>query len=264
MNRNLFRRIYNQIVPSTTQWLPRYYTVLKLIDKEGLILDASCGTGEITIGLKKKDVKVIGINISKKEIMVARGEAKKEGIKIDFIIGDLTSAPFKDNTFTQIISLDTLEHIKDDNKVFQEFARQLKVSGRLIISVPWGATNSAELFQEQKNLRRLIPRFLYTDTSFNSRSWLEASEKDTMKEMKHFRNYSVDKLKRKITSFFKIAHYEYALKKFSSLATDITYGIKVCHFLKPFIFFIAVRLDRYFQKNRKGYLLICEFQKLVK
>jgi len=173
MNKNLFRRIYNQIVPSTTQWLPRYCAVLRLIDKEGLVIDASCATGDITIGLKKKGIKVIGINISKEEIMAAREKAEKEGIKIDFVIGDLTSAPFKDSTFTQIISLDTLEHITDDNKVFQEFARQLKVSGRLIISVPWGATNSAELFQEQKNLRKLIPRFLYTDTSFNGRSWHE-------------------------------------------------------------------------------------------
>jgi len=120
------------------------------------------------------------------------------------------------------------------------------------------------LFQEQKNLRKLVPRFLYTDTPFNGKSWLEASEKDTMKKMGHFRNYSVDKLRRKTASFFKIAHYEYALKKFSSLATDITHGIKGFSLVKSFVFFITVRLDRYFHKSNKGYLLVCEFQKLVK
>lgn len=61
---------------------------------------------------------------------------------------------------------------------------------------------------------------------FRGKSWLETTEEDTMKEMGHFRNYSIGKLKKKTSPFFKITHYEYALKKFSSIATDITYGIK--------------------------------------
>jgi len=97
-----------------------------LIKKEGLILDAWCDTGEITIGLKKKGAEVTGINISEEEIMVEREKAEKKGTKIDFIIRDLTNVPLKDNTFTQIISLDTLEHIEDDDKTFQKFARLLR------------------------------------------------------------------------------------------------------------------------------------------
>lgn len=265
MNKKWLKKIYEKIVPSTTQWLPRYYTVLRLIERgEGLVLDASCGTGDITIELKKKGVKVIGINISEEEIMLARKKADEEGVKIDFVIGDLTNAPFKDKIFSQIISLDTLEHIKDDDSVFQEFGRMLKRSGKLILSVPYGATNSAKLFWEQRILRKLIPHFLYSNTSFRGKSWLEATEEDTMKEMGHFRNYSIGKLKKKTAPFFRITHYEYALKKFSSIATDITYGIKGFSLLKPFIFFIAVRLDHYFQKNKKGYLLVCKLQKLEK
>ena len=262
MDKKWLKWMYEKIRPSITQWLPRYYTALRLIKiGESFILDASCGTGDTTIELKKKGVKVIGINISKEEIMLAREKADKGGAKIDFVIGDLTNAPFKDKTFDQIISLDTLEHIKDDDIVFREFARMLKPSGKLILSVPYGATNSAELFREQRILRKLIPRMLYSNASFNGKPWLQSTEEDAMKEMGHFRNYSVGKLKKKTTSFFEITHYEYALKKFASLATDITYGVKGFSLLKPFIFFIAVRLDRYFQKNKKGYLLVCEFQR---
>ena len=265
MNKKWLKKIYEKIVPSITQWLPRYYTALRLIEREEcLVLDASCGTGDMTIELKKKGIKVIGVNISKEEIMLARKKADEEGVKIDFVIGDLTNAPFKDKIFSQIISLDTLEHIYDDDSVFQEFARMLKRSGKLILSVPYGATNSAKLFWEQRILRKLIPHFLYSNTSFRGKSWLEATEEDTMKEMGHFRNYSIGKLKKKTSPFFKITHYEYALKKFSSIATDITYGIKGFSLLKPFIFFIAVRLDHYFQKNKKGYLLVCKLQKLEK
>lgn len=265
MNKKWLKKIYEKIVPSTTQWLPRYYTALRLIEREeGLVLDASCGTGDMTIELKKKGIKVIGVNISKEEILLARKKAEEEGLKIDFVIGNLTNVPFKDKTFSQIISLDTLEHIEDDDSAFQEFARMLKRSGKLILSVPYGATNSAELFREQRVLRKLIPRFLYSDMSFRGKSWLEATEEDVMREMGHFRNYSVSKLKKKTPPFFKITHHEYALKKFSSIATDIIYGIKGFSLLKPFIFFIAVRLDHYFQKNKKGYLLVCKLQKLEK
>lgn len=195
---------------------------------------------------------MIGINISKEEIMIAREKAELEGVKIDFVIGDLTNTPFKDKTFSQIISLDTLEHIEDDDSVFQEFGRMLKGLGKLILSVPYGATNSAELFQEQRILRKLIPRFLYSNASFSGKSWLEATKEDAMIEMGHLREYSIDSLREKTDSFLKIPHHEYALKKFASLATDITYGIKGYSLLKPFIFFIAVRLDCYFQKNKKG------------
>jgi len=63
MNKKL-RMIYTQIVSPNTQWLPRYYAALKLIEREGdLVLDASCGTGDITIELRKRGTKVTGINI---------------------------------------------------------------------------------------------------------------------------------------------------------------------------------------------------------
>lgn len=180
------------------------------------------------------------------------------------MIGGLTNAPFKDKTFSQIILLDTLKHIEDDDKVFQEFARMLKPSGNLVLSVPYGATNSAELFREQRILRKLIPRFLYTTYQYSGNSWLEATKENTMKEMGHLREYSIVSLREKTGSFFEFIHHEYALKKFASLATDITYGIKGFSLLKLFIFFIAVRLDCYFQKNKRGYLLVCKFQKLAR
>ena len=224
-------------------------------------MDGSCGTGDITIKLKREGAEIVGVNISKQEVVLAQGKQRKAGLQIDFVIGDLTKAPFKDQAFSQIISLDTLEHIADDRGVLQEFARILQPSGKLILSVPHGATNSAKLFREQRILRKLIPRFLYANASFRGKSWLEATTEDTMDAMGHLRDYSIDELKKKTASFFEITHYEYALKKFSSLATDITYGIKGFPLLKPFIFFIAVRLDRYFHKNAKGYSLIVEMVK---
>lgn len=266
MNRKLLGKLYYQIAPSTTQWLPRYYNVMPFVtrlseQKGGLVLDASCGTGDTTIELKKTGTKVIGLNISEEEIMIARRKAKEEGVEVDFIIGDLTRCPLRDRAFSQIISLDTLEHIEDDNAVFREFARILKSLGSLILSVPFGATNSAQLFREQRMLRRVIPRFIYAGASYNGRSWLEATREDAMTEMGHLRDYSIEELEPKTEQFFSVAHYEYALKRFGSLATDVTYGIKGLWPIKPFMFYIAVRLDHYFQKKSKGYLLIVDLER---
>ena len=60
---------------------------------------------------------------------------------------------------------------------------------------------------------------------------------------------------------FRIARYEYFLKRFSTLATDITYGIKGFWNLRFIFFYIAVRLDCSFQKHRKGHWLVVEFIK---
>lgn len=107
--KHAFKSTLSHIVPSTTLWLPRYYRTLKLVGKEGPILDASCGAGDISIELEKKTGQVvIGINLSKEEIMLASEKAEKQGIKLNLVIGDLTRSPFRDNIFNQIISLDTL------------------------------------------------------------------------------------------------------------------------------------------------------------
>ena len=55
-------------------------------------------------------------------------------MNIDFVIGDLTCAPFKSCSFGQIISFDTVEHIPDDDCAFKEFGRILKPSRKLILS----------------------------------------------------------------------------------------------------------------------------------
>lgn len=139
----------------------------------------------------------------------------------------------------------------------------LQSSGLLVLSVPYGAINSAELFIEQRILRKLTPRLFYSSTLFTGKSWLEATREDAMNEMGHLRDYSIDKLREENQQIFEIIHHEYELQKFSSIAADIAYGIKGFSLLKPFIFFIAVRLDRYFQKSNKGHLLIVEMKRKV-
>src|SRR6185437_8542395 len=52
------------------------------------------------------------------------------------IVADATAIPLKDNSLSQVIILDVLEHIKEDGKAVKEISRVLKKSGSLVVCVP--------------------------------------------------------------------------------------------------------------------------------
>jgi len=66
-------------------------------------------------------------------------DMKKIGVNHNFI-GDIESIPQKDNTYDAIINTQTLEHVKNPQKVLKEFHRILKPGGKLFLTAPgcWG------------------------------------------------------------------------------------------------------------------------------
>lgn len=263
MKNNLIKKALKALVPPQTLWLPRYFALFKSIkfERQELVLDAACGEGLVTLSLHKKGAKVVGVDKSDKNIKIAC-KKRANGIEPKFVVADIKHLPFKNNTFDKIVSLDTLEHIRDDVAVFREFNRVLKPNGRLIITVPYVHCSSTKFFTEQVVLRMVIPRFLYSRSLFNGKHWLKADEEDVMKAQGHLRNYSIADLDKKITNLFKIVRYEYFLKRFTALATDITYGVRGLWHLRFIFFLIAVRLDYLLQKNKKGYWFIIELSKI--
>jgi ubiquinone/menaquinone biosynthesis C-methylase UbiE len=261
---SFLKRRLQFLLPPQVLWLPRYYIFFKRIKfkRRELILDAACGEGEITISLDRKGLQAIGIDKSTKNITSATNKITGGKEKANFIIADIKQIPFRNETFDKIVSLDTLEHINEDSDVFLEFYRILKPNGRLIATVPYTHCCSVKLYKEQRILRRIIPPFFYTRNLSNAKAWLEADEKDVMKEHGHLRNYSIADLEKKTMHLFGIDHYEYFFKRFSALATDITYGIRRLWNFRFIFFYIAVRLDYFFRNHKKGYWLIVEFIKI--
>jgi SAM-dependent methyltransferase len=52
------------------------------------------------------------------------------------VMGDLTSLPFADETFDQVFCTEVLEHLLAPAEAVREFARILKVGGRVLLSTP--------------------------------------------------------------------------------------------------------------------------------
>ena len=104
----------------------------------GRILDAGCGRGVITLELAKQhpEAEVIGVDIDEAAIERAAEIARKAGISnCRFEVGDVTGLGYREE-FDLVLSVDNLEHIKEDVTAMASLAQALKPGGELVVHVP--------------------------------------------------------------------------------------------------------------------------------
>jgi SAM-dependent methyltransferase len=101
------------------------------------ILDAGSGFGQyVYLMSHNSDYEVVGVDVKTEQIEdcsrffdeIGRGN-------VDFEYADLTQYR-RPETFDFILSVDVMEHILEDEKVFENFYHSLKKSGSLLISTP--------------------------------------------------------------------------------------------------------------------------------
>lgn len=270
MIEKVLKSICKIFVPPATYWLPRYYYALKYLNLKSLkpnnvVLDAACGQGLITIKIAKNNIRTIGVDASEAAISGARKNAKKvkNNKKVDFRVAEITNLPFPNNFFDAVISLDTIEYIENDMRTFEEFARVLKSKGTLVVSVPHQIAEFEDenMFPEQKLLRKMVPRSFQIPLTDNGKSWLEETAKEKIIRDKRLRGYTIEDVEKKSAPWFNVIHSRFGLKRFSRLATDITYSIKGFDLLKSLIFPLARQMDEIFCKKDEGFLLIVKMEK---
>jgi SAM-dependent methyltransferase len=106
--------------------------VINYISKSPLI-DLGCGDGSLLKLAEKKGIKVIGIEISKFAVNLC----KKEGLHVYHKrIEDLERLKKWKNKFGTVTMIDTLEHLKDQNKALQIAHTLLREDGELIVVLP--------------------------------------------------------------------------------------------------------------------------------
>jgi len=99
------------------------------LNRTKIVLDAGCGEKGLISEFKPYIKKIIGVDINKKSL--------ENNLIVDQkILSDLSSIPIKDQSIDVITAEFILEHLKDPNKVFQEFSRILKPNGSLIFVTP--------------------------------------------------------------------------------------------------------------------------------
>jgi len=101
--------------------------------KDARVLDAGCGTGEITVRLAAKfpAVSLVGIDLEEPHLETARGRSAEFGTRVRFERGDVLSLRFSDSTFDLAVSRHVLQALPDAQRALREMVRVLKPGGRV-------------------------------------------------------------------------------------------------------------------------------------
>ncbi len=116
------------------------------IGPDDKVLDIGCGNGACAFDLAKKARKVVGIDISKKNIEAARKKFNSKNL--EYILGDATSYDFN-GKFDAIVLSNVLEHI--DKRV--EFLEKIKnLAPKILIRVPLITRDWLSTYKKEKGL----------------------------------------------------------------------------------------------------------------
>ena len=97
-------------------------SVLSLCGHEwGLTLDLACGTGSLTVELKRRGVDIFGIDGSYDMLSIAMDKAYDEGLEMLFLCQQMENLDLYGTIDTCICTLDSLNHITDRQKLQQVF-----------------------------------------------------------------------------------------------------------------------------------------------
>lgn len=118
-----------------------------------IILDLAVGTGDSARELLKREVKVIGVDISFEMLKAAK---KKKSIPFIPVTASGYSLPFKDNTFDAVTCAFGIRNMHQTDAALREIFRILKNNGTIAIlefSLPENLFKKPYLFY----LKRVIP-----------------------------------------------------------------------------------------------------------
>lgn len=116
------------------------------------LLDIGCGSGMFCQLAFSKGANVTGIDFDANLINVAKSRVPSE----KFILGDLNSLPFSENSFGIISFIQSLSFAKKPITILQEAKRVLQLDGFLVIAT-WGMDENGELPRYIQTIKKFLP-----------------------------------------------------------------------------------------------------------
>ena len=121
-------RVYDVSRAANAETASKLITLLG-VNRHSVIIELGCGTGNYTFAMQRRARLVAGIDISPAMIQKARG--KFPGLQ--FVIGDVTSLPFRADSFDGAIAIQVLHHVKDRSQFLRETCRVLRKGASVAI-----------------------------------------------------------------------------------------------------------------------------------
>jgi len=103
----------------------------------GVALDIGCGTGEYTLSLAQAGFEVVGGDLSKGMLRVAKSKIKRHKLtqKAQLIRLESTKLPFQNEFFNMITCIALLDWVPDSDRLLVETNRVLKHQAKLVVCV---------------------------------------------------------------------------------------------------------------------------------
>jgi SAM-dependent methyltransferase len=180
--RDFAEELYDQIRKEThgedigqNSWLTAneyrgLFTLLKLSSRKKILEVASGSGGPAIFMVKETGCHLTGIDISESGIATAQKSAMQNGVKekTKFLKADgAEPLSFDDESFDVVICMDSMNHLKNRDKVLKEFRRVLKSGGRLLYTDPVVVTGAVT--NEELMVRSSVGFFLFMPPGENER-----------------------------------------------------------------------------------------------
>jgi SAM-dependent methyltransferase len=101
---------------------------------DGCWLDIGCGTGDLIAAAARRGITVVGVDIALRWLVVARRRDALAGRAAQLVCANGEHLPFAPGAFARVVSLGTLEHCVDANRVVADARRVLTPSGVLRVA----------------------------------------------------------------------------------------------------------------------------------
>jgi len=95
-------------------------------------LDLATGTGDIAFALAARGARVVGLDVTRRMIELARAKASSEGSTATFLVGDMLALPFPSGSFDIVTTGYGLRNVPDLEAAIDEVGRVLKSGGQAL------------------------------------------------------------------------------------------------------------------------------------
>jgi len=113
--------------------------IKSVIPRRGVTLDLCCGTGRHSVILCKGGVNVVGMDLSRNLLTIAKRRMSEFGVEFPVVRADMRHFPFKNEVFSAIINMFTsfgyLPSESEDEKSLLEICRTLRKNGKFLLDV---------------------------------------------------------------------------------------------------------------------------------
>ncbi|HUJ85197.1 MAG TPA: class I SAM-dependent methyltransferase [Candidatus Acidoferrales bacterium] len=106
-----------------------------LIDENAKVLDAGCGGGLDSVFLAQCGLRVMGVDLSKRALEIARERAEGARVEVDWLVGSVLGLPVRAESFDLVTDRGLFHVIEDVDRLgySSEMFRVLRPSGCIVI-----------------------------------------------------------------------------------------------------------------------------------